>query len=226
MLITEGQYVNIHAHRFSSGPGEWVLSSLKSLEYPPDANVGAYYSVGLHPWELESGAIDISNALKKVRLAVENCQVLAVGEAGIDKLIKVPLDLQLQVFRFQVEIAELADLPVIIHAVKAWQELIRFSREFKPSVPMIIHGFRGSQQLADELIREGFYLSFGQALLHSETLRAVFASLPEEKIFLESDESEEEIIEIYRMGAESSGMEQEALGQIIARNTNELFTRK
>lgn len=217
--------MNIHAHRVSSGPGEWVLSSLKSEEYPPDANTQASYSVGLHPWELESGEIDISNALKKVRLAVENCQVLAVGEVGIDKLIKVPMDLQLKVFGIQVEIAEMADLPVIIHNVKANQELIHFAREFNPSVPMIIHGFRGSKQLADDLIKVGFYLSFGQALLQSVDLQKVFSSLPLEMLFLESDESEEGIQEIYLKAAECLGTGHKSLIETLAMKTNELFTR-
>lgn len=71
------QYVNIHAHRGSADKGEWVLRSLKSSGYPPDQDPYAAYSVGLHPWEITGR--DIPNALKKVRLAVENSQVLAAG---------------------------------------------------------------------------------------------------------------------------------------------------
>ena len=200
MLSGDNQYVNIHAHRCAAGKEEWVLRSLKSGEYPPDPVPGAVYSVGMHPWEI--GDTDIPPALKKVRMAVENPRVLAIGEIGLDRFADVPEELQMRVFGEQVELAGQMKMPVIIHAVKSYSELIRFSRTAGMPVPMIIHGYRGSLQMAEDLLGHGYYLSFGEPLLESDKVREVFGALPLDRLFLETDESEAPIAEIYRAAAE------------------------
>lgn len=128
--------------------------------------------------------------------------VLAIGEVGLDRYTDVPGELQMKVFGEQVELAELMGMPVIIHAVKSYTELIRFSRTAGVSVPMIIHGYRGSLQMAEDLLGSGYYLSFGKHLLESDKVREVFGALPLERVFLETDESDAPVGEIYRAAAE------------------------
>jgi TatD DNase family protein len=194
-----------------------------SEDYPPDPDPDAFYSVGLHPWKLAE--TDISTALKTVQISTENCQVLAIGETGLDKQIEVPMGLQLSVFEVQVELAEIIGLPVIVHMVKTAQELIAFYKTHKPSVPLIIHGFRGSTQLAEDLIQTGYYLSFGGALLESEKIKTSFKSLPLDQLFLETDESELGIREIYAAAAQIRAMEMQALLGHMSEKTNTLFER-
>ena len=224
MLPEKEQYVNIHAHRCPVGKAEWVLRSLKSGEYPPDLDPCAAYSVGLHPWEIADR--DVPNALKKVRLAMENSQVLAVGEVGLDSFTEAPPELQMKVFEAQVELAVEARLPVIIHAVKTYQELIAFSKSVRPAVPMIIHGFRGSIQLAEDLLKYGYYLSFGEPLLESDKVREVFARLPLENLFLETDESEAPIGDIYIAAAELKCTTVSSVRLHMFEKTMNLFSRK
>ena len=218
------QYVNIHAHRRPVDQGEWVLRSLKSSEYPPDLDPSAAYSVGIHPWEINGR--DVSNALKKIRLAVENIQVLAVGEVGLDSLTEAPVELQTKVFEEQVKLAGEKNLPVIVHAVKTYQELIGFSKRVRPTVPMIIHGFRGSLQLAEDLLKFGFFLSFGESLLEADKVREAFAGVPLEKVFLETDESDVGIGEIYGAAAEIRGIEVESLRLHMFEKASEIFSRR
>ena len=224
MLPDKEQYVNIHAHREPVVMEEWVLMSLKCSEYPPDPDPWGVYSVGIHPWDIAD--MNIAHALKKIRLTTENKQVLAIGEIGLDGLADALPDVQLQVFEAQVELAEQAGLPVIIHAVKTHQELIAFSRSVRPSVPMIIHGFRGSVQLAEDLLKQGYYLSFGEPLLESDKVREVFARLPLEKLFLETDESEAPIGEIYRAAAEIRDTTVASIRLHMYEKTLKLFSRK
>jgi TatD DNase family protein len=224
MLPEKEQYVNIHAHRCPVDKGEWVLRSLKSWEYPPDLDPCAAYSVGLHPWEIADR--DVPNALKKVRLATENSQVLAIGEVGLDSFTEATPELQMKVFEEQVELAVEARLPVIIHAVKTYQELIGFSKSERPTVPMIIHGFRGSIQLAEDLLRHGYYLSFGEPLLESDKVREVFSRLPIEKLFLETDESEAPIGEIYFAAAELKCTTLSSVRLHMFEKTMNMFSRK
>lgn len=210
MYPEQGQYINIHAHRGAVSGEEWVLQNLPVRSYPPgEADPDAAWSVGLHPWDIEKAAID--QALKKVQLATENCQVLAIGEAGLDAAIETPMDLQEQVFRAQVEIAELAGLPVIIHAVKSYQELIGFAKAHQPAVPMIIHGFRGGTQLAGDLLKFGFMLSFGEPLLQSEKVAAAFREVPAGKFFFETDESDLDIARLYERAAQLRSVSLQAL---------------
>ena len=117
-------YVNIHGHRHANNIQEWVMMNLMAKDYPPDDIENGYYSVGLHPYNV--GKVDDEATLNKVKLATENLNVFAIGEIGLDKSIEAPLEHQMRVFEAQVEIAEFADLPVILHVVKAFNELVEF----------------------------------------------------------------------------------------------------
>ncbi|MEX0987242.1 MAG: TatD family hydrolase [Bacteroidales bacterium] len=224
MLIAKDQYVNIHAHRAPASPHEWVLRNLASEDYPPDQDPEASYSVGLHPWDIDK--VDIPHTLKKIQLATENCQVLALGEAGLDKMKGVSMDLQLKVFKAHADLAALVEMPLIIHAVKADQELIKFAKEEKPSIPMVIHGYMGNTTRAMELLKHGFQLSFGESLLLSQKSREAYAALPLESTFLETDISDRSIREIYRAAAELKKIGVEELCRIMAERANNLLTRK
>ncbi len=194
-------FVNIHGHRKANNIQEWVLRSLMASQYPPDDIEYGYYSVGFHPYNV--GKFDEQDTLNKVRLSTENPHVIAIGEIGLDKSIETPLEVQKRIFEKQVGIAEFADLPVILHVVRAFNEMIEFMKVHNPSVPMIIHGYNGNKEMATDLVRAGFLISFGEAIAgdHSK-VREAFQAVPIEKIFLETDESEMDIREVYSAAAE------------------------
>lgn len=178
--------------------------------------------MGIHPWEIPT--IQIEEALETLRKAVAGERLLAVGEIGLDKAIDVSPDLQQEVFETQVAIAERTGLPVIIHAVRTYPELIRFNRRHQPAVPMIIHGFRGGRQLAEELIRHGFYLSFGEALIRSEKTGDSFRALPSDRLFLETDESSLNITAIYEAAAALKEMDTGEFQQQMVENALTIFS--
>ncbi|MCA1747683.1 MAG: TatD family hydrolase, partial [Bacteroidales bacterium] len=101
-----------------------------------------------------------------------------------------------------------------------------FSKSLRPPVPMIIHGFRGSVQLAEDLLKYDYYLSFGEPLLESDKVREVFARLPIEKLFLETDESEAPIGEIYAAAAELKCTTVSSVRLHMFEKTMNLFSRK
>ena len=70
-------------------------------------------------------------------------QFVAVGEAGFDKLTAAPMELQVRMFEKQVELSEKYRLPLIIHCVKAMDELLAVRKKLNPAQPWIWHGFRG-----------------------------------------------------------------------------------
>lgn len=116
---------------------------------------------------------------------VRHPQVLAVGEVGLDKLADAPMDLQVEVFRRQACLAEEVGKPLVIHLVKAVDELLKVKRDLRPSNPWIIHGFRGKAALAEEYLKHGFYLSFGE-----KYQEAALCRVPADRLFIETDESE------------------------------------
>jgi TatD DNase family protein len=217
-------YINIHGHRQANNIQEWVMMNLMAKDYPPEDIEHGFYSVGFHPYNV--GKVDVDDTLAKVRLSTENPRVFAVGEIGLDKSIDAPLALQRKIFESQVEIAEFADLPVILHVVKAFNEIIEFMKVYKPAVPMIIHGYNGSPQMAEALLNAGFRLSFGEAVAreHSKIVESLLV-VPGEMLFLETDEGDLDIREIYHFAAEVKGIPVDQLRIRIFENAKVNLTR-
>lgn len=143
-----------------------------------DINPAFYYSCGVHPW-------DAANP-DKIDLMPESSRIVAIGEVGLDKLRGPSLDIQTKELRKWIDISERRHLPVILHIVKAFPEIIAQKKELSPTQPWIIHGFRGKPQLAAELIRHGFYISVGKKY-NPESI----AIIPRDRLFAESDEEDE-----------------------------------
>ena len=153
-----------------------------------------FISVGLHPWYIEANREEHLRILGEV---AGKKRVVMIGETGLDKLCKTDFELQQTVFLRQIELAEEVQKPLIIHCVKAWPELIAIRKKVLPSVPWIIHGFRGKPELARQLLDMDMYLSFGEKF-NAESLRIT----PLERLCTETDESKSSIEEIYRKIAE------------------------
>ena len=224
MRGTDKIYVNIHGHRQANNIHEWVMQNLMAEEYPPEDMETGYYSVGLHPYSV--GKVNHEDALNKVRLSTENPNVFAIGEIGLDKSIDTPPELQRKIFEVQVEIAEFAELPVILHVVRAFNEMIGFMKSSKPVVPMIIHGYNGGARMAEDLLRAGFLISSGEAIAREDS-KAIEAlrEVPVEKMFLETDEGETDIREIYQLTAAYKGISVDHLRVQIFENTRTHFSR-
>ncbi|GAT62776.1 TatD family hydrolase [Paludibacter jiangxiensis] len=160
-------------------------------------------SVGLHPWHVGT---DWEEQLRMLGEVAGKKRVMLIGEAGLDKLCKTDFALQQTVFLRQIELSEEVQKPLIIHCVKAWPELIGIRKKMLPSVPWVIHGFRGKPELASQLLELGLYLSFGEKF-NVDSLRIT----PLEKLCTETDESRLPIEEIYCKIAEVKGVSVEEL---------------
>lgn len=207
--------IDIHTHRLVPVPGESIVSCLPDAFFPQK---GGWYSVGIHPWQL--GSYDWTDTAFRAHFEslVRHPQVLAVGEAGLDKLISVSLYNQTDALRYQADVAEAIDKPLILHLVKATTELLVLKRELNPRVPWIVHGFRGKAQLALDLVRHGLYLSFG-ARYQEEALR----QMPADRLFLETDESDSPISDLYERAAFIRGVTCDELMETVSRNVRSVF---
>ncbi len=177
---------------------------------------GLYFSVGLHPWQVDSQWKEYATCLEKIS---KNKQVIAIGETGLDKYQGGIWDNQLQAFEFQALLAEERKLPLIIHCVKSMQEIIALKKQLQPAQPWIIHGFRGKSTQAQQLWKLGFYFSLGEHC-PPDTLRAI----PSQVLFLETDESIIPIEELYCKAATLRNVSMEELIQQINTNFLNLFS--
>ena len=92
-----------------------------------------------------------------------------------------------------------------MHCVAAYQEIIQLKKQLKLTVPLIIHGFSKNAQVAESLIKNGFYLSFGKYLLLNADLASVLKTIPPNQLFLETDTIEQSIFEVYAKAEEILG---------------------
>lgn len=164
---------DIHTHRLDARDA--IISVTPDVPRRPDLN----YSVGIHPW----GSAEATEAdVEAVRQAISEPNVLAVGECGLDTLRGAPIDRQLSLLEAQAKIAEDAHKPLILHIVKAWDQLLALKKQLRPTSPWIIHGFRGGPQQAQQLVAAGLYLSLGTR--HNPD---VVATIPADRLFRETD---------------------------------------
>jgi len=209
---------NLHTHTFTNNPAIFEVVN----RYPYEAVDVPHYSTGIHPWHIDIDKLDEHLAIIETRLQDPNC--LALGECGLDRRIEIPLKIQVDVFEKQLLLAKKYKKPVILHLVAAFQELVEVKNRLQPGVPMIVHGFSKNAQVAKQLLDNGFYLSFGKYLLRNPELGDVFAGVPDNRFFLETDTIEEGLEEVYKKAALARNINIDALAQIVSTNFKTVFS--
>jgi TatD DNase family protein len=173
-----------HAHAFSPDDGVFRLLNVRE----PDAAVpdGVFFSAGIHPRDATKYDLAAFGPL------FDSPRCLAVGECGLDRTADAPLPLQMKVFEAQIAEAARRNKPLVIHCVRCFPEFLRLNSASGGGVPAwVIHGFRGAERKAFELLDAGCVLSFGAGLLRDAGNMAWFARVPLDRILLETDESPE-----------------------------------
>ena len=182
--------INCHSHKAPEN-GDIIVQNIRinndpmSLAHGPDI----FFSAGIHPWD--SAAYEL-HWLDKLTMLLNYQQVVAVGECGFDNTTNILFETQREVFEKHIIVSETMRKPVIIHCVGYFNELMQLRIRLQPQQAWIIHGFRGKPQLAEQLIRAGFYLSFGEKFNPASVVAA-----PAERILIETDESDIAITALY-----------------------------
>ncbi len=172
------------------------------------------FSCGIHPWYSEGS----ENQLAYLKEIISNPRIVAIGETGLDKLKGPSYDIQIPVFKEHIALSEKLGKPLIIHCVKAWEELIQVRKEISPKQPWIIHGYRGKPELTQRLINEGFLFSVGDDI-NVESMEII----PIESLFCETDEDVMDIREVYLQAAQAMNMDLEEFAEKIAENVHRVF---
>ena len=217
-------YINFHCHKPDScnkGHGVYSLNVNDIV----DEQIPENSSIGIHPWQCQHP--DVNDWLKQMDFLAQSPNVLAIGEIGLDRLRGGNLDLQTQIMLSQVEIAKNVNKPIIIHCVRAWSELIKaLSKPDFQTVKKAIHGFRAKADIAEQLINQNYYISFGSILVDpTPELAESLTMVPLNRLFFETDASEMPIGEVYSAASDILDIPVEELLQQTEKNFAEFFNK-
>ena len=191
--------INIHTHRINPCDNFIQIVNLNLNEPSPEQG---YFSYGIHPWLLDNVHFQLEEAFSLLEKRLQLPNVLALGEAGLDKMHKDSFEQQIAVFERQIELSEALQKPMILHDVKSHNEILALRKKHKAKQPWILHGFNGTEQDIQQLTGQGLYLSVGESLLHPERkITKSLKNIPLEMLFLETDMAEIGIETVYKAAA-------------------------
>jgi TatD DNase family protein len=214
-------FVNIHTHQNHIDNEEFIEINNIDVDNHVNVDVTFFYSIGIHPWycqQLENKlVIETSRCLGDMNLK-------AIGECGIDRVCNVDIEIQKDVFIKQIEISERHNKPMIIHAVRSHSDILSIRKETKAKMPWIIHGFQGNEQIVTQYLRHNIYLSLGDVLFKNESRAAeLLKFIPSERLFLETDDSDRSIAEVYEKASVLSGRSLDDIRSDIFNNFVKIF---
>lgn len=209
-------FINIHTHRINPCDN---LIQIFNLDLEQPCPEQGYYSYGIHPWALDKADFQLEEAFVLLEKRLPSPNVLALGEAGLDKMHKESFEKQIELFERQIELSEALQKPMILHDVKSHNEILALRKKHKAKQPWILHGFNGTEQDIQQLTGQGLYLSVGESMLHSERkISKSLKSIPLDLLFLETDMAEIGIESIYKAAANLLEMDLSALQTRIFAN--------
>ena len=177
-MVFQNKKYNIHTHKSQTGVFE-IFN-----QFPNNfIDQNQFYSLGIHPWFIDNEKL--TEELEFIESKKEDFYFLAIGECGLDKLTSTNFDLQIKVFRQQIELAIHLKKPLIIHCVRAYQEVIAILKDYHLTIPIIFHGFNKNSILS--FIRE-------YTLLNTKDIRISMKKYKELYKFVKNDRLDKGLI--------------------------------
>ena len=147
----------------------------------------------------ESGFEKIEQSVLQIESKGLLSKLAAIGEIGLDKNRGGSMQAQTDCFRRMLGLADRYAKPVILHCVKAVDEILMILNEENFSLPVVLHGFRGKPEQARQLLNKGFYLSFGPKF-NDESIKLAYEA---KRMFLETDDSRVGIEDVYELAGKA-----------------------
>ena len=166
--------------------GASYQGAVASVEYA-NKYKNFYAAVGIHPEHSDSFNKEMLDSLRDL---CKNSKVKAIGEIGLDYYYdeNPHREIQLRVFRAQMELAQDLGLPVIIHDRDAHEDTLKIIKEF-PNVIGEVHCFSGSVEFAKECVKLGYYIGITGVVTfkNAKKIVKVVEEIPLERLILETD---------------------------------------
>ena len=171
--------------------------------------------VGIHPWQAAVQPFDPT--------MFQGAEL--IGEIGLDYACYVDRQLQQDVFCKQLVLAKEMALPVVIHCVKAFEDVFKLLLKYNLE-KAVFHGFIGSAEQAKIVVKKGYFLSFGFTAERSPRTLKALQKVPLANIFAETDTSSRPIEEVYELICRIKGCSLEELASAIEDNYKKLFNKQ
>jgi TatD DNase family protein len=181
--MCDGEPEDVVAAAAEAGVGRIITIGREQAVAFADRFPGVWAVVGVHPHE----AGDVADARTVVRGLVDHPRAVAVGECGLDFYRDyAPRDAQRRAFAAQIEVANEARLPLVIHTRAADDET--FAMLEAAEVPVVLHCF-GSVGRLDDALDRGYLVSFAGNVCYpkAEDLREAARRVPDDRILAETD---------------------------------------
>ncbi len=214
------KYIDIHSHLLSNPENDIFRICSFDPVMDPFFNTEMNFSAGVHPWSVNHQHVDWF--VWMVRKLSRNEHCLAIGECGLDYYHSTDPRVQKEIFIRHYEISETSNLPLIIHCVRAFHDLLKLRKELKPEMQWIIHGFSKSSETAKQCLDSGCALSFGKKVLDSAYVK-VLKVIPDEMIFFETDDDDVDIRDLYHAFATLRNLKIEDVVLKIKQNFQRCF---
>lgn len=189
-----------HLHNIERCRGDSTVIAVRSLmpgEEPDDRS--DYFTVGIHPLEPDHTVEELEQLAQRV-----GSQLIGIGECGWDGRSPLSMERQTELVRAQIRLADRLGLPIIYHVVGGWHLLLS-ERKAHPEGIWIVHGFRGKPALLRQLEEADIRVS-----LHPKYHWEAVPTLP---FFLETDDSDTPLSEVYERAARTQSISKEELSE-------------
>ena len=214
-------FIDIHTHHPVNSEAVVSVPSIFLQDIDSKNNIIRPFSTAIHPWHAASfSPAQVTSMLESV---TNQPGLIAIGETGLDKVCNADFQQQKLLFELHLAFAENHHKPLIIHAVKSWNELIVYLKHAK--VPFIFHGYSGGVELTKQLVDLGCYFSVGMSVLKmTPRFHSAFQIIPMTSLFFETDNSSGNIEEIYLEVSKIADIPLDRLKIQIKENFENLFT--
>jgi len=221
------------------GTGDPHSGALERAVELAERHKNIYTAIGTHPHDAR--LFDDKAEQRITGLLQKSPRVIAWGEIGLDfHYDNSPRDVQMKVFRRQVQLAKNARLPVIVHTREAEDETVEILKSHLSGSdpPGVMHCFSGSLQLAQQTLELGFLISFSGIVTfkNAHDLRAIAKQVPLHKLLIETDcpflspvpfrgkrNEPANLVEVARCLAELRGISLKEIARITTENFASLF---
>ena len=216
-------YFDAHSHRRSADPSVTTLLCVRINAATEVFETDGICTVGLHPWDVTADWRDVVEIVEDL---TQEELVVGIGEVGLDRAANAPWPHQVDAFEYIADLGERVSKPLVIHCVKAHDELLRVHKFVNPVQPWVLHGFVKGADLARQCLDAGMYLSFGPAVLkESSSLSETLKLCPSDRLLLETDNEAVTINDVYAAVAHVRGVTIEELCAIQQQNFETVFKR-
>jgi TatD DNase family protein len=242
-----GECAQVIARAVAAGVSEMVTIGVTFAQSKQAIEIAEKFAnvwtcVGVHP----NHAADVLPVVTPAALAelARHPKVIGIGESGLDYFYdKAPKEIQAENFRANIRAAQMAGVPLCIHARDADADIVRILREERArggEFAFLLHCFSSSRALAEAALDMGGYISFSGMLTFPKApeIRDIAQDVPEDRLLVETDspylapvpfrgKRNEPAYTVYTAArlAEIKGMTPEALAERTTRNFKTLFPK-